>query len=178
MDMDKFKYVSMRGRVAYGISCLENALLSFKYDFNDWKIVLNYLWEFTSIQYLDDWNDAAVELIPENLTEFRTYEEHEFERLSKQEFEYLYNLYQNIDVSIDKLIRGIYDLGISHVYTEIEGYGEGSLNSLERLVNFMLINNFRLPSIEPFLKYSIKENGGWGNKFDSRNLSKIIISGN
>ncbi|WP_338555851.1 hypothetical protein [Paenibacillus sp. KS-LC4] len=166
MNIDKFINISMRGRVAYGISCLENALLSFKYDLNDWKIVLNYLWEFTSIQYLDDWNDAAVELIPENLLEFRMYEEHEFERLSKQEFVYLYNLYQDIDVSIDKLIRSIYELGVSHVYTEIEGYGESSLKSLERLVNVMFINNFPLPSIEPFLKYSIKENRGWGNKFE------------
>ncbi|WP_341281542.1 hypothetical protein [Paenibacillus sp. FSL H8-0537] len=90
----------------------------------------------------------------------------------------MYNLYQNIDVSIDKLIRGIYDLGISHVYTEIEGYGESSLNSLERLVNLMLINRLPLPSIEPFLKYSIKENRGWGNKFDSRHLSKNILNSN
>lgn len=69
--MEKFRHISMRGRVAYGISCFENAIIALKYDINDWKIVLNYLWEFTNIQYLDDWNDIVVELIPENLTEFR-----------------------------------------------------------------------------------------------------------
>ncbi|BAU29063.1 hypothetical protein DFP93_10387 [Aneurinibacillus soli] len=174
MNMEKFKHISFRGRVAYGISCFENALIALKYDLNDWRVVLNYLWEFTSIQYLDDWNDVAVELIPENLLEFKAYEEEEFERLSKDEFVYLYNLYQNIDESIDTLLRAIYDLGISHVYTVIEGYGESSLKNLERLINFMIINNFPLPDIEPFLKSSIEENRGWGNKFEGAKLSKIL----
>ncbi|MFK4304732.1 MULTISPECIES: hypothetical protein [unclassified Paenibacillus] len=174
MDMEKFKHISMRGRVAYGVSCFENAIIALKYDVNDWRIVLNYLWEFTSIQYLDDWNDIVVELIPENLTEFKTYEEEEFERLSKDEFIYLYSLYQNIDGSVDALLREIYDLGISHTYTVIEGYGESSLKSLERIIKFMIDYNFPLPSIDPFLKFSIEENRGWGHKFDGTKLSKIL----
>ncbi|MDR9856627.1 hypothetical protein RJP21_23775 [Paenibacillus sp. VCA1] len=172
--MEKFKNISFRGRVAYGISCFENALIALKYDLNDWKFILNYLWDFTSIQYLDDWNDIVVELIPENLLEFKTYEEEEFERLSKEEFIYLYNLYQNVDKSIDILIRNIYELGISHAYTVIEGYGESSLKSLDRIIKFMIENKFPLPSLDPFLSFSIEENRGWGNKFDGKSLSKIL----
>ncbi|BFH16814.1 hypothetical protein WJ0W_005034 [Paenibacillus melissococcoides] len=174
MNMEKFKSISLRGRVAYGISCFENALIASKYDLNDWKLVLKYLWEFTSIQYLDDWNDVVVELIPSNLMEFKTYEEHQFERLSKDEFLYLYNLYQYSDEIIDTLLRNIYDLGISHVYTVIEGYGESSLMSLERLINFMIVNNLPLPDIGSFLKFHIEENKGWGNKFDGTILSKVL----
>lgn len=178
MHMEKFRHISMRGRVAYGISCFENAIIALKYNVNDWKIVLNYLWEFTNIQYLDDWNDIVVELIPENLKEFKTYEEEEFEKLSKDEFIYLYSLYQNIDGSVDALLRGIYDLGISHAYTVIEGYGESSLKSLERIIKLMIDYNFPLPSIDPFLKFSIEENRGWGDKFDGTKLSKILQPGN
>jgi hypothetical protein len=174
INMEKFKHISMRGRVAYGISCFENTIIALKYDVNDWKIDLNYLWEFTNIQYLDDWNDIVVEIIPENLTELKTYEEEEFERLSKDEFIYLYNLYQNIDGSVDALLRGIYDLGISHAYTVIEGYGESSLKSLERIIKLMIDYNFPLPSIDPFLKFSIEEYKGWGDKFDGTKLSKIL----
>ncbi|WP_235617226.1 hypothetical protein [Lysinibacillus mangiferihumi] len=112
---------------------------------------MNYLWEFTSIQYLDQWSDTIVELIPDNLLEFKTYEEDAFERLSKDKFLYLYKLYQNIDKSIGILVRAIYELGISHAYTVIEGYGES-----------------------PFLSFSIEENRGWGNKFDGTSLSKIL----
>ena len=78
----------------------------------------------------------------------------------------LYNLYQNIDKSIDILTRAIYELGISHAYTVIEGCGESSLKSLEKIVDLMIENKFPLPSINPFLSFSIEENRGWGNKFD------------
>ncbi|MGG4221603.1 hypothetical protein ABEW32_25700 [Paenibacillus jamilae] len=174
MHMEKFRHISMRGRVAYGINCFENAIIALKYDVNDWNIVLNYLWEYTNIQYLDDWNDIFIELTPENLTEFKTYEEEELEKLSKDEFIYLYSLYQNIDEPVAALLRGIYELGISHAYTVIEGYGESSLKSLERIIKLMIDYNIPLPSIEPFLKFSIEENRGWGDKFDGTKLSKIL----
>lgn len=35
-------------------------------------------------------------------------------------------------------------------------------------------NNFPLPDIQSFLIYSIKENRGWGDKFDGIKVSKII----
>ena len=167
INIEQFRQISFRGRVAFGVSCFENALIALKYDSNDWKIVLNYLWKFTSIQYLDDWNDVVVELIPKNLLEFKTYEEEEFERLSKDE-------YQVVEDSINVLFRHIYNLGISHVYTIIEEYGEDSLLSSEVLINFMIENKFPLPNIEPYLKFSIVENRGWGNKFIGTELSKIL----
>ena len=174
INMEQFRHISFRGRVAYGVSCFENALIALKYDSNDWKIVLNYLWKFTDIQYLDDWNDVVVELIPENLLEYKIYEEEEFEHLSRDEFIALYKLYQSVEDSINVLLRYIYDLGISHVYTIIEEYGEDSLLSLEVLINFMIENKFPLPNIESFLKSSIVENRGWGNKFNGTELSKIL----
>jgi hypothetical protein len=175
MDMEKFKHISFGGRVAYGISCFENALIALKYDVNDWKMILSYLWDFTSIRYLDDWSDIVVEFIPENLLEFPTYEEEPFERLSKEEYLYFRNLYQNIDESINILLRGIFELGSSsHAYTEIVGYGESSLKSLERIINFMINKKFPLPNIDPFLNFSIEENRGWGNNFDGASLSQVL----
>lgn len=174
MNLEKFRCTSIRGRVAYGISCIENALIALNYDPNDWKIVLYHLWEFTCADNIEDCNTIANELIPENLLEFKTYEEHDFELLSKDEFQYLYNLYQKIDESIDILLYAIHELGASHAYSEISGYGESSLKSLERLISCMIDYNYPLPDIEPFLKYSIEEDEGWGNKFDGTKLSKIL----
>lgn len=48
-------------------------------------------------KYLDDWSGMIAEIIPENLLEFQTYAEHDFEHLDEKFFEYLYKLYQNID---------------------------------------------------------------------------------
>jgi len=173
MNIDTFKLISFRGRVAYGISCFENALISLKHNSDDWKIVLRYLWEFTSSNNLEDCNSATAELIPENLMETKTYDE-DFERISEDEYLCLYNLYQNIDESINILLRDIHELGVSHAYTNISGYGERSMDALETLISHMLNNDFPLPDIEPFLKSSIEEDDGWGNEFDGIKLSKIL----
>ncbi len=71
---------------------------------------------------LDDWNGIIFEIIPENLLEFVSYEEHDFEYLDENNFKYLYNLYQNVDEKIDYLMSAIYDIGVSHSYSVIEGY--------------------------------------------------------
>ncbi|WP_128100433.1 hypothetical protein [Paenibacillus sp. DCT19] len=174
MKLEQMKQISLRGRVAYGICCFENVLITLECDLNDWRNVLNYLWQFTSTQYLDDWNEIIVELIPENLMEFDTYEEQEFERLSRDEFVSLSQLYQSTEESIGILLREIYELGISHAYSVIEGYGESSLILVQRIADYMLEHSFPLPNVDPFLKYAIEENRGWGNRFDGTALSKVI----
>ncbi|MBU5354923.1 hypothetical protein KQI74_21735 [Paenibacillus barcinonensis] len=174
MDMGQFEHISMRGRVAYAISCFENIIVALKYDINEWKVVLKYLWEFTNIEYLDDWNEIVVELIPENLMEFESYEKEQFEKLSKEEFLYLFELYQRSDQLINIIIREIYELGVSHAYSVIEGKGRNSLHCLEKIIIFMKQNNFPLPDIHSFQSYSIKENRGWGDRIDGKELSKII----
>lgn len=174
MDKNDFKNISLNGRVAFSISCFENTLLTLNYNINDWRIVLECLWEFTSIQYLDDWSDKVGEIIPDNLLEFKTYEEHDFEYLDEKSFEYLYNLYQNIDEKIDDVMTAIYNIGNSHAYSVIVEYGQKSLDELEILINYMTINNITLPDIKSFEKFSIEENRGWGNKFDGRSISRIL----
>ncbi|WP_252238067.1 MULTISPECIES: hypothetical protein [unclassified Clostridium] len=174
MNKNDFKNISLRGRVSFGISCFENTLLSLNYNVNEWRIVLEYLWEFTSIQYLDDWSGIVAEIIPDNLLEFKTYKEHDFEYLDEKNFKYLYNLYQNIDEKIDYVMTAIYNIGNSHAYSIIEGYGQRSLDELEILLNYMTENNILLPDSKPFERFSIEENKGWGNKFDGRSISSVL----
>ncbi|WP_315121153.1 hypothetical protein [uncultured Clostridium sp.] len=174
MNIDDFKKISLNGRVAYGIRCFENTLLFLNYDVNEWRMVLEYLWEFTSIQYLDDWNGIIAEIIPENLLEFKTYEEHDFEYLDEEKFKYLYNLYKNIDEKIDFVMRAIYNIGISHAYSIIVEYEQRSLDELDILINYMTKNNIPLPDVKPIERFSVEENKGWGNKFDGRSISSIL----
>jgi len=118
------------------------------------------LWEFTNIEFLDGWSSKVVEIILSHLLEFRTYEEHDFEYLDKNNFQYLYNLYQNIDEKINFIMTAIYNIGTSHAYSIIVEYGKESFDELATLIKFMIDNNLHLPDIEPFLKYSIEENKG------------------
>ncbi len=174
MDMNEFKKISLRGRVSYSIRCFENTLVYLNYHVEDWKIVLEYLWGFTDIQYLDDWNGIISEIIPENLLEFVSYKEHDFEYLDEDNFRYLYQLYQNIDEKIDYLMSAIYDIGASHSYSVIEGYGQKSFNELARLIDYMIKNHIPLPDVDSFRRFSIEENRGWGNEFEGKTLSRII----
>lgn len=174
MNKCGLKNVSIRGRVSFAIRCFENTLLKLNYNVNEWKMVLEYLWQFTSIEYLDDWEQIMCEIIPGNLLEFRTYEEHDFEILDEKQFRYLYDLYQNIDKKIDYIMSEIYNIVAHHSCSSIEGYGESSLDELYILINYMNNNSIPLPDIEPFEKFSISENRGWGNKFDGKSISRIL----
>lgn len=117
MDVNNFKTISLFGRIAYGVSCFENTITFLQYNVEDWKMVLKYLWEFSCIQYLDDWTGLLAEIIPENLLEFKTYEEHDYSYLDKKSYEYLYNLYQNIDEKIDFVMTAIFS------FNENNGWG-------------------------------------------------------
>lgn len=48
-DLNILKQISLKGRVAYSIACFENTLFFLNYNTDDWKMVLEYLWQFTSI---------------------------------------------------------------------------------------------------------------------------------
>lgn len=174
MNTYKFEQISLRGRVAFAIVCFEKALINLKYDLRDWEIVLNYLWQFTNSNNLEDCNTIANELIPEHVLEFKDYEKHCFELLSNEEFKILFQLYQNIDELINILLFKIHELGASHAYGSISGVGESSLRSLHGIIGAMEENNIPLPSINPFLKFSIEENKGWGNLFERKDVFIIF----
>lgn len=175
MDVNNFKTISLYGRIAYGVSCFENTITFLRYNVEDWKMVLKYLWEFSYIKYLDDWTGLLSEIIPENLLEFKRYEEHDYSYVDKKSYEYLYNLYQNIDEKIDFVMTAIFDIGTSHAYSEIDGYGKQSLDALKILIDYMSEKGIPLPDISLFEKFSFDENNGYGNKFDMKNISELIV---
>ena len=174
MKMKDLENISLRGRVAFGIRCFENVLLELHYNIAEWKPILEKLWLFTSIRYLDDWSGMIAEIIPDNLLEFRAYEEHNFEYLDERSFEYLYHLYQKIDENIDVLMTAIYNTGTSHAYSRIEKNGKESLRELEILVKYMEKIGVPIPDVTEFKQFSILENRGWGDRFDGKNISGIL----
>ena len=62
----RFYRVSVRGRVAYLILCLEESLLFYKQDITAWDWILRKMWSFTDHledDWVDSWLDSAVELL-------------------------------------------------------------------------------------------------------------------
>ena len=90
MNIDK---ISIRGRVALSIFLLERYLES-KGNLKDWIFLLEKLWKFTSYEYLDEWQSEIVELLPDSILEFKSYEASDIEFLSKSEYLEIKALYQ------------------------------------------------------------------------------------
>ncbi len=173
MNIDVFKPISIRGRVAYGICCLENALIALQYNLENWNIVLKHLWRYTASSNLEDCNRAALEVMPECILEFPEYDD-DYEQISEDEYKILYELYQNLDESIDILLKRIYYVGVSDAYSSITNYSPGSLIQLQFIISCMREKDFPLPDPKEFMRFSILEDDGWGEEFDGTKLSKIL----
>lgn len=174
MDINIFKKISLRGRVAYAVRCFEYLLLDLGYDKEQWRFILEIMWEFSNAQYLDHCSYKLNEIIPYNLLEFKTYEEHDFEYLSKKDFYYLYDLYQNIDEKIIDYMELIHDIGTSHIYSCIIDYGVESFECLKKMIDYMKKNNLQVPDCIDFEQFSISQNEGFGDNFEGLGLSVIL----
>lgn len=171
----RFKTISVRGRVSYGICCLEKVLIYYKCSLEKWKWILEKLWQYTDIEYLDDWYYEIAEFLPDSILEDTHYKTEEFEYLSETEFYSLVELYkQESNVLINQIFRLIFEMGTMDLYSKLEGEAKNSLICLKKINSAMTQNNIEVPAVEPFIKYSYSEENGWGRDFNGRELSIIL----
>lgn len=175
MIEEKFKNISIKGRVAYGISCLERALICYSCTLKNWEWVLEKIWEFTSIEYLDDWFYEMAEFLPDSLLEDNEYIPEEFEYITEKQFYILLELYQKeSNQVINQIFNLIFEMGTFDLYSRLENYSPNTLICLEKINNIMVLNNIELPSVANFIRYSYYENKGWGNSFEGK-VNSIIL---
>ena len=106
MNKDLLLKVSMNGRMAYAIMCVEKYLLV-KYPDKDWEKLAQLMWEATNT-YWDAWDNKYIEIVPEYLFEFSNYDDSEFEELSKSDYDFYADLFRDItDGNEDDGCRGI-----------------------------------------------------------------------
>ena len=67
--MEELKNISIRGRMAYLISSFENVLLHYNCNKEEWRWLLEKLWSYTKIQYIDDWMYELAEYMPNSILE-------------------------------------------------------------------------------------------------------------
>lgn len=166
--------ISIRGRAACCISCLENALLHYGYNCQEWKFVLEHLWSFMNAQYVDNWFYETADIVPKFLLEDIKYDEEEFELIDEKKFHELYELYNRTNEIIKELIKLIFDLVSVELYGRIQGYSEGTIVIVKRVIQLCKKENIQLPDIADYKKYSFSIADGWGEDFEGRKLSKIL----
>jgi len=176
-NRDDLSKVSMNGRMAYIILCIEKFLLT-KYPEKNWKELSKRMWKVTSIPW-DVWIDEFIEIIPQYLFEFDNYDESDFEELSEEEYKYYSDLYDGItegleDDSTDELnclLNSLKELEEVYCYTSIPGIGEESLDIIYKVCCILADNNVSIPNTGIVAFSSFVEKNGWGETFDGNKLS-------
>lgn len=169
--MNLLEKISIRGRMAYAICLFERLLLYYKYDEQDWLGILEKLWMYTSVKYLDDWMYEFAEWLPDSILEDAL---DDFEFITKEEYEHLYKLYNKSCLEIRLFIKIMFELGSIDLYSKLTDNSPNTLKKLEEAMDIFKTNNINIISSEPFRKYSFEERNGWGERFDGRSLSIIL----
>lgn len=172
MTISDFVNISMNGRMAYLILCVEKYLLS-KYPDTDWSILAKWMWKSTS-DYWDEWGNKFIEIIPEYLFEFDSYETSDFEAISKDEYLYFSNLFRDKQDIINELLQKLYDMQEVYIYTSIPGNGNEAIQIVLDMCNLLENENVPLPELSIVSFSSFKEKDGWGENFDGEKLSLIL----
>lgn len=170
-NLEIIKEISIRGRMAYVICLFERLLLYYRYDKNEWDIVLKKLWTYTDIEYFDKWIYEVAEYLPDCVLEDKP---DSFEFLTMEEYKSLYKLYSKSCQEIYKFMNLIYELGTVNAYTVLIGNDTKTIKKVEEAISILKTHGIKIVSIEPFRKYSFEQCNGWGEKFDGRNLSIIL----
>ena len=177
---DRFDKVSMNGRMAYVIMCVEAYLISV-YPERNWALLANAMWKATNNNW-GDWTDMYSGFLPEVLFQYDTYDQDDLSSsYTEQEYTVLKALYSGItegkedDPSDELNYMLTKPFEMAMVY-EGTGIGDGS-ESIDIINNTESVLNDRhipLPDYQKVLFSKSVELNGWGNDFDGTYLSIIL----
>ncbi|PTD16294.1 hypothetical protein [Flavobacterium columnare] len=166
-----FKKISIRGRFAFGIMCIEEYLLenSIK-DFWIEKLLI-HLWEFTESDNLDVWDEKISDLNPYNILEV-DYEEYpnDFPTINASEYKELKKIYENLDSDLVILISQTIEIGVSNLYGGTGEYSNHSLIPTLEVYKIAEKTISKKPDVNNFIQFKYSESNGWGNKFTKQKI--------
>lgn len=179
--MDKrFDSVSMNGRMAYVIMCVE-AFLASEYPNRDWTFLSEKMWRATSENW-GDWPEEYSTFIPEVFLQYDEYDAEELgEYLTEKEYAALKSLYCGITEGVEDdpadevnyMLNKPYEMAMVYEGSVI-GNGEKSLEIISNAERILVDHGIALPDYTKVLFSSSDELNGWGNDFDGRFLSTIL----
>ena len=172
MTISDFNNISMNGRMAYAILCVEKYLKE-KFPENNWFELSKLMWNVTSI-YWDEWDNKFIEVIPKYLFEFDTYEESDFEEISEDEYNSFVALLKDKPAVVNDLLMKLHQIQEVYCYSSIPSNGEEASQIVLDICAILEQDNVSLPDINVVNFSSFSERDGWGNKFDGTRLSLIL----
>ncbi|HET6228381.1 MAG TPA: hypothetical protein VFF27_19020 [Bacteroidia bacterium] len=164
--IEEFKDISIRGRLAYGATCLEEALhqLGIRDEYLD-KLVLPRIWEFTSSSRLDEWDTQINEIDPTCVLDIELTEKtFDLTTISFNDYKALFKCYQSLHKEIVELISEVIGIGVANLYGGTEDFSACTLESLANVIEICNKMKLKMPNVEPFRKSSFSEFHGWGKE--------------
>ena len=175
-DYDFFAGIHQGGRIAYGILCLEKVLTE-KFPERDWTPVSKLLWGFSDgTMFWDHWNDKFIDIQPECLMEFSTYEEHVEDGLniSEDEYETFRSLLGDLTPAYDDFFDDVGEIMGSYIYSGANDEGPDSIEAIGTVLDDM-----KKLGVEPPDRNAVsslkREKGNFnGETFDGFALSLVL----
>ncbi len=178
---NKLSNVSMNGRMAYVIMCVE-AYLNALYPQKNWTLLAKAMWKATNTNW-GDWTDYYCGFIPDVLLQYDTYDEDELgSSITEDEYIFLRELYSGItegreDDPTDELnyvLNMPFEMAMVYEGTII-GNGKESFNIIDEIERILTMHNISLPDYSKVVFSHSSELNGWGNDFDGSFLSIILV---
>lgn len=168
---NKLKGISIRGRFAFGVKCLEKYIEQNKIS-NKWtEKLFDTLWEFTHSSRLDLWHDKINDLDPWNLLDPNSGIPSDYKTLKEDEFYELKDFYNSLNKNFVDMIGCTIEIGTGNLYGGTGRYSQASLNPTIELVKIAKKELIELPNIKAFMFTKFSEDDGWGNHFEKNQIS-------
>lgn len=169
--MENFKSISIRGRMAYLICSFEQLLLYHNCEKEKWVNILQKLWSYTNVQYLDDWLYELAEYMPNSILE-DTSEDAEY--ITEDEFNHLYRLYSKTSQDILLFLEIIFKCGSCELYSKLYDESPRTLMKVKEGMDILNMNGITLVDVNLFVRFSFDTCDGWGECFEGKDLSVFL----
>lgn len=164
MKRTDFKQISIRGRVAYCIKCLETYIKN-KYQNRKLDQVIDMACHIIDdSDFIDENAHKYMEIIPEYLFEFDNFERLDFDYMSNDDYKKYISIIPKPqeDEDLNNLMHYIYDVAIEYCYVALDKDASETMTYIMKTIEILKKNKLEVPSIEPFKKYKFEEYNGWG----------------
>lgn len=118
MSAQDFLEISIRGRVAFSILCLENAVKFYHYNTKEWGFIFDSLWTFCD-QNMAIWQESVAEITPSVVCEEVDFLKKGYRYHTKETHDHLQLVYSESHEVVLQIIDQIHELGITNINVSI-----------------------------------------------------------
>ncbi len=172
---DQIKMTSIRGRLAFGVSCIQRFTDENEIK-NTWiDRLIDTLWEFTTSERLDEWDEKISDLRPVHILDTSPGNKYsDYPSLSESDFNNLRQLYRQLPEAFIEMIDETIEIGIGNLYGGTGDYSEFTLKPTLRV--FEKANSYlnEAPDFKQFMRSKFSEFHGWGDPIEKEKFKENV----